>query len=240
MNSTLRAALFLLLLISLCHARDDSSPNVQFELQIITLPEPLASALIPDLRDPKKIEAAYTRLQTLLGEGKATLVAWPVLATKSGQRAVVEDIREIRYATEFSGGEVQVNLQVTESPEEEPSQIKVKPKIEAAGLQPVPSAFETRNAGVTLEIEPVLAPDGVTIDLNLVPQHVWLHRFHTVTMKVDGRSVVVEQPEFRTNKVQTSITMKSGQRVLMGVFSQSERGNEMELFLLRGEIKAVE
>src|SRR5256885_8461855 len=33
-----------------------------------------------------------------------------------------------------------------------------------------PNAFDTRNTGVTLEIEPVVGPDGVTIDLNLVPQ----------------------------------------------------------------------
>src|SRR6185503_20617892 len=40
-----------------------------------------------------------------------------------------------------------------------------------------PSNFETRNTGVTLEVEPVVGPDGVTIDLNLVPQVVEFEGF---------------------------------------------------------------
>ena len=40
-----------------------------------------------------------------------------------------------------------------------------------------PQTFETRNTGVTLEVEPVVGPDGVTIDLNLVPQVVEFEGF---------------------------------------------------------------
>ncbi len=219
---------------------DQTLVNVQFHLQVIALPERLAVPLIPDLSDEGKVVAARGKLMKRLAEGEARLVAWTVLETKSGQRAIAEDLREIRYATEFKAGEVHVNLEVSEAADEEPREIKVKPKIEAAGLQPAPSAFETRNTGVTLEIEPVVGPDGITIDINLVPQHVWLHAYHDVTMKHDGKTVVVQQPEFRTNKVTTSITMMSGQTTLLGVFSQSERAGDMELFLLHVEVKKVD
>src|SRR5207253_3890259 len=40
-----------------------------------------------------------------------------------------------------------------------------------------PQTFETRNTGVTLEVEPVVGPDGTTIDLNLVPQVVEFEGF---------------------------------------------------------------
>src|SRR6266852_7370842 len=33
-----------------------------------------------------------------------------------------------------------------------------------------PTKFDTRNTGVTLEVEPVVGADGAIIDLNLVPQ----------------------------------------------------------------------
>ena len=53
--------------------------------------------------------------------------------------------------------------------------------METVGTTPVtpttPTAFETRNTGVTLEVEPVVGPDGVTIDLNLVPQVVEFEGF---------------------------------------------------------------
>jgi hypothetical protein len=44
---------------------------------------------------------AAEKVVKLIGEKRATLVGWPVLTTKSGMRAVVEEIHEFRYATEF-------------------------------------------------------------------------------------------------------------------------------------------
>ena len=41
-----------------------------------------------------------------------------------------------------------------------------------------PTSFTTRNTGVTLEVEPVVGPDGYTIDLSLVPQVVEFEGFH--------------------------------------------------------------
>ncbi|PYL80219.1 MAG: type II and III secretion system protein, partial [Verrucomicrobia bacterium] len=96
------------------------------------------------------------------------LLSAPRVTTKSGQRAVIEIVREFRYATQFTppqvpnitgggGGTGTVSISV------------VTPTT--------PTAFETRNTGVTLEVEPVVGPDGVTIDLNLVPQVVEFEGF---------------------------------------------------------------
>src|SRR5438445_514524 len=89
------------------------------------------------------------------------LLSAPKITTKSGQRAVIEIVREFRYPTQFTAPQV--------------------PSITGGGsgtgtvsisvvTPTTPTAFETRNTGVTLEVEPVVGPDGVTIDLNLVPQ----------------------------------------------------------------------
>ena len=40
-----------------------------------------------------------------------------------------------------------------------------------------PTAFETRNTGVTLEVEPTVGSDNYTIDMNLVPQVVEFEGF---------------------------------------------------------------
>jgi general secretion pathway protein D len=101
------------------------------------------------------------------------LLSAPRVTTKSGQRAVIEIVREFRYPTQF-----------------QPPQIPQSTGNGGGGgsgndvifsSQPVtpttPTAFETRNTGVTLEVEPVVGPDGVTIDLNLVPQVVEFEGF---------------------------------------------------------------
>src|SRR5437879_7367831 len=93
-----------------------------------------------------------------------------------------------------------------------------------------PSNFETRNTGVTLEVEPVVGPDGVTIDLNLVPQVVEFEGFINYGSPIfginpnGGTSVgtggvtlfspsqilltenVINQPIFSTRKVTTSVS----------------------------------
>ena len=102
-----------------------------------------------------------------------------------------------------------------------------------------PSNFETRNTGVTLEVEPVVGPDGVTIDLNLVPQVVEFEGFinygspiktvnpallgfspstllGTTTEAITLTDNVINQPIFSTRKVTTSVTVWNGQTVVLG------------------------
>src|SRR5438105_1883954 len=160
------------------------------------------------------------------------LLSAPRVTTKSGQRAVIEIVREFRYPTQFtppqvptiSGGTggtgtVQVNV--------------VTPTT--------PTQFETRNTGVTLEVEPVVGPDGVTIDLNLVPQVVEFEGFINygspifgtvapttsfnpltgITTLLSSPSVlltpnVINQPIFSTRKVTTSVSVYDESTVVLG------------------------
>src|SRR5438132_208453 len=142
------------------------------------------------------------------------LLSAPRVTTKSGQRAVIEIVREFRYATQFTppqvpsitgggGGTGTVSISV------------VTPTT--------PTAFETRNTGVTLEVEPVVGPDGVTIDLNLVPQVVEFEGFVNYGSPINAIGVntagvisvsapvlltnnVINQPIFSTRKVTTNVS----------------------------------
>jgi len=151
------------------------------------------------------------------------LLSAPKVTTKSGQRAVIEIVREFRYPTTFTppqvpsitggtGGTGTVSIEV------------VTPTT--------PQTFETRNTGVTLEVEPVVGPDGVTIDLNLVPQVVEFEGFINYGSAIfgvnpnliSGTTVptilltqnVINQPIFSTRKVTTSVSVWDGQTVVLG------------------------
>lgn len=210
--------------------------NVQVEMQIVALPEDLAVPLVPEFLDEKKIDAAYAKLQTLIASGKATLVAWPILTTTSGQRAVIESIEEMRFASEFKLPGV-----AAAAPADEPETGKAEPKPNATTFDATPAAFETRNAGVTLEIEPVVSPDGRTIDVNLRPQHVRLHAYKKSTIELprDGTKLVVEQPEFHTSKASTSLTLQNGQRKFLGAYKVADPAGHMEFFILKIGAKKV-
>jgi general secretion pathway protein D len=157
------------------------------------------------------------------------LLSAPRVTTKSGQRAVIEVIREFRYPTEFDPPQIPQTFN-------QPTTLSLTPGLGAQtqGSFPVtpttPTAFETRNTGVTLEVEPVIGPDGYTIDLNLVPQVVEFEGFinygspiQTSSTNALGVSVtnvitpnVINQPIFSTRKVTTSVSVFDGSTVVLG------------------------
>ena len=163
------------------------------------------------------------------------LLSAPRVTTKSGQRAVIEIVREFRYPTQFEPPEV------PEISGRGSSSGSTTTTIALPVVGPsTPSNFETRNTGVTLEVEPVVGPDGVTIDLNLVPQVVEFEGFinygspiKTVNPALLGllglpgallpsdRSIeltpnVINQPIFSSRKVTTSVSVWDGQTVVLG------------------------
>ncbi len=158
------------------------------------------------------------------------LLSAPRVTTKPGQRAVIEIIREFRYPTEFDPPQI---------PQTFGSQGNGNNGILGGGAPPssfpvtptTPTAFETRNTGVTLEVEPNLGPDGYTIDLNLVPQVVEFEGFinygspiqSTATNAITGVTTtnvitpnVINQPIFSTRKVTTSVSIFDGNTVVLG------------------------
>lgn len=68
--------------------------------------------------------------------------------------------------------------------------------------------------GDTLELEPVLGPDGITIDLNLVPQSV-----RYVGERVEGGQHPVKTPIYEVSKITTSITVRDGQPYFLGTLN---------------------
>src|SRR5438552_12063984 len=100
------------------------------------------------------------------------LLSAPRVTTKSGQRAVIEIVREFRYPTQFQPPQIPQTVGTLQGAAGTGTGTLIS--LGGGGTTPVtpttPTAFETRNTGVTLEVEPVVGPDGVTIDLNLVPQ----------------------------------------------------------------------
>jgi general secretion pathway protein D len=167
------------------------------------------------------------------------LLSAPRVTTKSGQRAVIEIVREFRYPTQFQPPQIPQTVGTLQGAAGTGTGTLIS--LGGGGTTPVtpttPTAFETRNTGVTLEVEPVVGPDGVTIDLNLVPQVVEFEGFinygspilapsssflNTVTggLVTIPQSIitpnVINQPIFSARKVTTSVSVYDGSTVVLG------------------------
>jgi general secretion pathway protein D len=167
------------------------------------------------------------------------LLSAPRVTTKSGQRAVIEIVREFRYPTQFQPPQIPQTVGTLQGAAGTGTGTLIS--LGGGGTTPVtpttPTAFETRNTGVTLEVEPVVGPDGVTIDLNLVPQVVEFEGFinygspilapsssflNTLTggLVTIPQSIitpnVINQPIFSARKVTTSVSVYDGSTVVLG------------------------
>lgn len=143
------------------------------------------------------------------------LLSSPRVTTKSGQRATIEIVREFKYPTEYNPPQLpSVGSSVITS--------TLGGTTSSAVVTPTtPTAFEVRNTGVSLEVEPTVGGDGSTIDLNLVPQVTEFEGFINYGSPIYSADTlltanVINQPIFSTRKVQTSVTVWDGQTVMLG------------------------
>jgi general secretion pathway protein D len=155
------------------------------------------------------------------------LVSAPKVTTKSGQRALIEIIRDFRYPTEF-----------------EPPQISASSGTQFTPVVPNnPSGWETEPTGITLEVEPTVGPDNYTIELVLAPRVIEFDGFinygnpinATVAANVSqagpggdllnvllpsktfqATANTMNQPVFSTREVTTQVSVYDGQTVALG------------------------
>jgi len=163
-------------------------------------------------------------LRALSQKKGVDLVSAPKVTTKSGQRATIEIVREFRYPAEYDLPQLTASF--------------------GSNFQPVvpttPTSFETKNVGITLEVEPTVGPDNFSIDLILAPRVVEFEGFinygnpiqvavaplvfdatvlgtflgqETIFTATDN---VINRPVFSTREVTTEVTVYDGQTVVLG------------------------
>ncbi|NQX00063.1 type II and III secretion system protein [bacterium] len=163
-----------------------------------------------------------------LSQKKGTdLMTAPSVTAKSGQKATIEIVREFIYPTEYEPPELPNSVGQS-------SGLSLTGAGSTGGSFPVtpatPTAFETRNTGVTLEIEPTIGENDFVIDLRFVPEIVEFEGFINYGSPIQsngtdvlGNSIVtvitenrIEMPVFSARRVNTALTIYDGYTVAVG------------------------
>ncbi len=160
------------------------------------------------------------------------LVSRPSTVTRSGQSAKIEIIREFIYPSEYE-------------PPELPQQIGNNNNNNnnnngnggggvAAGVSPVtpahPTAFEKRNVGTVLEVNPIVSADRKYIELSVKPEMTNFDGFVNYGTPISSTSTdflgnvsLVEvtanrilQPVFSVIRANTSVTIADGATIMIG------------------------
>ncbi len=168
-----------------------------------------------------------------LAQKKGTdLMTAPSVTAKSGQKAKIEIIREFIYPTEYEPP--QIPQSVGQNSGTSLLGAGLAGSGSSGGSFPVtpatPTAFTTRNTGVTLEIEPTIGENDFVIDLRFVPEIVEFEGFinygspiQTTSTDALGFPVTnvltenrIEMPVFSTRRVSSQLTVYDGYTVAVG------------------------
>src|SRR5262249_31938452 len=179
------------------------------------------------------------------------LLSAPSVTTKSGQRAIIEVIRELRYPRTYTQPQVPSISSTTGT-----TVVGAAAAVPVVVTPTTPQDWETRNTGVTLEVEPVVGGDATTIDLNLIPQVVEFEGFINYGSPINAVGVntaagisvsqpivltpnVINQPVFSTRKVTTSVSVYDGQTVVLGGLMREDVQKTEDKVPIIGDIPLV-
>ncbi|MDB6119832.1 MAG: type and secretion system protein, partial [Verrucomicrobiaceae bacterium] len=165
-----------------------------------------------------------------LGQKKGVdLMSAPSVTTKPGVEANIEVVREFLYPTEFDPPQIPQNFGGNSS-----GTSLFGGGGSSNGSFPVtpttPTAFQSRNVGVSMKVNPTVGADNNTIDLVLAPEVTEFEGFinygspiqtsgsdalgnPTTTILTDNK---IQQPVFSKRSISTSVTVWDGQTVAMG------------------------
>jgi len=177
---------------------------VTAESRIVVLPQKEAVLLLPELADDARCEAGYERLQAMIQDGKAELVADLVLKTREGKTATAAASEEMRYPTEFDPPT--------------PTAFETRDLGPSLELTPISLSADGRSVEVNVTARDVRFLHWNRYDAGGLP---------------NGERLGIEQPQFHSIRNTSTLRLQNGQRILFGAHKIPGDKGGMELFLLR-------
>ena len=197
----------------------DGKPIISICYEDFSLPLAQAAAL---QREGLTDAAFYAAILAAVSKDSAHQESFVILRASSGYKATNEGISEMIYPTEYEAAQLS-NAVTTGVPgtdkDGKPTpagSLPVPGPVSIARTPATPTAFETRNLGFSLEIEPTLSGSKKSIDLRLVPEHV-----NFVGRTSWGQELsTTESPNFEAQRINTAVLVRLDEPFLLGTISR--------------------
>jgi len=192
---------------------------IRVQMEFIEVSHEQLTELMFGEKAPVGDEELRKQIAQLIKEGKASILETMLCTARSGQKATSESIEEFIYPTEYEPAE----LPITIVEEGKTSVVLPTESRRDYATGPTPTAFETRNLGSTLEIEPTLSFDEKIIDLRFLPEIVY-HVGNEIWAEWKGQygNALIQMPKFYKISVNSSVTLADGKTMLVAALSPKD------------------
>jgi hypothetical protein len=195
-------------------------PNyLTFNLHLVETDAAILRGMVKEAAVQAEHGPLWQRMQTLMTQGKARELRMLHLDSRSGQRVAIEPGQRYTYGTGFLLGEHGWCYREQ----------------------------TTRTVGTTLEIDPVVGPDGRTLDLSFAlqnhctpPTERWPLVGQNGTQKLEALVT-----DFHTSRVTTAVTVLDGMTKMLGVWKpegvpEPDRADHLQAAFLTSDIVMVQ
>lgn len=189
--------------------------NVRVEVLMVAMPEEKALSLLPDLRNEATVDATTAALLDTVKrkEPGFILTGYPEVMVVAGQEGTAETNVEKIYPTQFE-------------------------------VDGSPTNFEKRNMGPMLQVRAShVSEDGTWIQFDAQASRTELlgFDFYDASPTKDGKSIgKIGEPLFFSSKNSETLTLRNGQRILMGIHKLTKPEGAVELFILQATAKLTQ
>jgi len=178
----------------------------------------------------RKEAGRHARVVVVIGKKEARQESLTVVRAIGGKRVKSESVAEMIYAAEYEPPELPNTVGVSITPprsgpdDKTPATVPDSNKLEGAPaldeLPPLqtpatPSAWTTRNTGITLEVEATVVPSGA-IKVNLLVEQVT----HAGNSEHGQGLSKATMPEFENQAITSSVAVQPNQAALVGTINR--------------------
>ncbi|MFD2160618.1 hypothetical protein ACFSW8_17060 [Rubritalea tangerina] len=162
-------------------------------------------------------EKDYDAAQSLVAKGLANVTDVNAITMRSGEKSTLESNREIIYPTEAYS-----KCHLPKQPPQNTTPILTQSR------RTTPTAFEIRNVGTTLEVEPTQSEKLNILDLRLSYEYVSPESYTLWSERKDAQGThSITMPHFPSHRVNLGATLFNGQFQLTHTFTgKDSEGNK--------------
>lgn len=199
---------------------DDLPKQIRVQVEFIDVAHEQLTELMFGEKPPANDVELRKQAGQLVKDGKATVMETLLCTARSGEKATSESIEELIYPSEYEPAQLPEDPHSKDKEETD----KAKPTRLDSAIGPLPTAFQTRNLGSTLEIEPTLSEDNKIIDLRFLPQIVY-HVGNQVWAEWKGEhgNSPVQMPTFYCVRLNTAVTLADGKPMFVAALTPKKQ-----------------
>jgi hypothetical protein len=178
----------------------------------------LTRLMMEDKSVTSDAKALRMKVQEIVEKDAAKIIDTQIVVGRSGQSSKSESRDEYIYPTEY----------------EPPGSEKLMEELAKQGIYPqnpaLPTCFESRNLGSSVEIEPTLGTDDKMIDLQFISELIW-HTGESVWYEGKdeaGNMFKATTPNFYVINTKTTVTCLSGQYLMVSALSPKNAEGKLD------------